>query len=258
MIDVHAHILPGLDDGPTGIEEAAAILRDSSAKGIRKIIATPHFSEGNTYDLQDIQTKIKTLNKISQKEGLGVSVLPGAEYFITDKLAKKAANGDIITLANSSYILVELPFDKIPENAFNVFFDLVLLGYNPIIAHPERCQAIIDKPVILFDLIQKGTYAQLNAGSILGKYGSKIQKTAETLIKARLYHVMGSDLHSSRKRRQIQTEAMAYLKTIDREITDIFVNNAEKILDNKYLTKLEAISPEKKLNVWQKLINFVS
>lgn len=258
MIDVHAHILPGLDDGPTSIEEAVTILRDSSKKGIHKIIATPHIFEGNNSDIKDMKAKIKTLNQISKEEGLNILVLPGAEYLITDDLAKKAANGDIITLANSSYILIELPLDEIPENSFNVFFDLVLLGFNPIIAHPERCRAIIDKPMILFDLIKKGVFAQLNAGSILGKYGPRIQETAETLIKSRLYHVIGSDLHSSRKRKQMQPEAIAYLKKFDTEMTDIFEKNAEKILENIYLSKLDTIYPEKKLNVWQKLIDFIS
>ncbi len=233
MIDIHTHLLPGIDDGPDDKNETIDILSKSSKEGIKKIIATPHFNDDSKFSKDYIIKEVARFNEIAKLNNIDIRIYSGAEYQMSSNLSKFIDNNGALTLANSRYILVEFPFNGIPIDSKNILNDLQLMGYTPIIAHPERCSDIIDKPSILYNYVDKGIYAQLNAGSIIGRYGHGIKKTAITLIKNNLVQLIASDLHSIGRRNQLLPEALEVVRKIDPNLSNIFYKNAENIIENR-------------------------
>ncbi|MBF8436576.1 hypothetical protein I0Q91_05770 [Halanaerobiaceae bacterium Z-7014] len=243
MIDLHAHVLPGIDDGPEREQDTIEILKESSEKGVKSIVATPHFNNNSTYNKDYLIKEINRFNKIARNEEIEITLFPGAEYQMNRNLSKEINDNGAITLANSSYLLVEFPFDSMPVDSFNIFHDLKLLGYKPVIAHPERCADLIKNPEKLYDFVDSGIYAQLNSGSILGRYGSRVKKTAEIFIKNNLVQLIGSDLHSTGKRNQLMPIAIKEIENISKEITINFSENAVRVISNKKLKLLNYREP---------------
>lgn len=241
MLDLHSHILPGVDDGAETIEEAVAIAREAERQGIRGIVATPHYlEEGFQLSPEETDKRVKELQHFLKNEGISITVYPGAEVFITPDLGKSVSGGFIPTLNHSKYILIELPFNTLPGYTDEVLYDLLVMGYTPIIAHPERYIYIHKDPNILYNWIQNGIYAQLNAGSLIGNYGNRIKKNAEVLIKHNLLHLIGSDVHSNNRRRECLEEGYIKLKEISSHAEEILMNN-ERVIKNQQLTSFEPV-----------------
>ncbi len=245
MIDLHSHILPGVDDGAETIEETVAIAREAENQGIKGIVATPHYlEEGYHLSPEETAQKVEELQKVLNKEKIDVKIYPGAEVFITPDLGKKVSRGFIPTLNHSKYILLELPFNLLPDYADEVLYDLLVMGYNPIIAHPERYTFIYKDPNILYNWVKNGIYAQLNAGSILGIYGSRINNIANILLKYKLIHLLGSDVHSTSRRKQYLKEGYLKIKEISPCAEEILGNN-ERVINNEQLVSFEPVAYKK-------------
>lgn len=152
MIDIHTHILPEMDDGPDDIAESLAIAKKSEKDGITSLIATPHFLEtkDQKYRIALVKDKIVELENLFRKNKINVKLYPGSEVFLTKDLGKKVYEQQILSLNNTRYILVEFPFQHIPYYVNDVFNDLHILGYTPIIAHPERYLPIMKHPNYLY------------------------------------------------------------------------------------------------------------
>jgi len=255
MIDIHAHILPGIDDGPGEEEEALEILEDCEKQGITGLVATPHrldYGRGTLRE-QEIREKTTRLNSLAAGAGLKLEIYPGTEHMLAPELVEAADREEVVTLADSAYLLVELPFSFLPPDSENLLYNLKLLGYQPIIAHPERCQEISGQPEILLDFLQEGAYAQLNAGSILGWYGPTIRETARILLESKLVQLMASDVHSLGKRSQGLPEALERVAELTPELGEIFQKNAEKILVDEELIRPEISSPAEQSG-WQRKV----
>jgi len=137
------------------------------------------------------------LKKTLILQKIEIDVILGAELFISPELPQKIKEHRELTINNGNkYILLELPVQEVPLFTEQTIFKLLLTGIKPIIAHPERCSEIQRNPKKLFDLIQKGVLTQVNSGSLMGKYGKKVQKTAKILLTHNLIHMIGSDVHS--------------------------------------------------------------
>ena len=214
MIDLHCHILPDMDDGPSTIEESISMVQIAFQDGIKTITATPHcpvFKEiDNFISIRD--EKIDTLTKILLDKKIEVNILRGAEIFI-DMDIFDFKGIERLTLNGSRYILIELPMMTYPRYTEDFFYRLQLAGFIPIIAHPERNTAIMTKPDLLYRLIDLGSLAQINTGSITGLFGQAVQKCAKKLLTNKMAHIVATDAHSYRVRKPIMSDCIKVLKT---------------------------------------------
>lgn len=241
MIDTHAHILAGLDDGAETMEQTKKLLEKAVHEQISGIIATPHaFHPNFKTDIAALKEQLQLTAAYIEEENLPLKVYSGQECRLTEKLLDHLKAGEALTLAESQYVLLELPSSGVPAYTVPVIQQLVTNGYVPIIAHAERNQGIIEKPERLRKLLLHGALAQVTAGSVAGSFGKAIQRTAMTLIETNLIHVYGSDVHSLEKRPFLFNEGLDYLeKKKKHEIVDILLENNERILLNKNLYVLE-------------------
>jgi protein-tyrosine phosphatase len=198
MIDIHTHILPGLDDGAKNWEESLQMAQVAAEDGITYIIATPHVIRG-LYDnsKEEILAAVSRLNSRLEEEGIPLSIGPGAEYRLEADLAEKLKRGELLTLNDSGrYLLVELPDTFLPEFTAGVLYQIQLAGVTPIIAHPERNMVLGREPAQLSAFIRRGMAAQLTTGSIMGLFGSQAKKISRELLIKGLIHIVASDAHS--------------------------------------------------------------
>ncbi|MCJ8007466.1 tyrosine-protein phosphatase [Lederbergia wuyishanensis] len=230
MLDIHCHILPGLDDGAPNYANSLLMAKQAEAEGIHTIIATPHHQNG-TYinDKEDILSRIEELNNYLQVENSKVRILPGQEIRIYEKFLNDYENGEIMTLANhSSYVLIELPSSHVPAYTNQLFFDIQMKGLTPVISNPERNHEIIDQPDLLYSLVKNGAATQISTGSLSGQFGKKIQKFAFDLIDANLAHFVASNAHNAKKRSFRMLEAFDLIeKKYGTDHIYYFQNNSE-------------------------------
>lgn len=234
-IDIHSHIIPGIDDGARDEAIALEMLAIAKKNGTGHIIATPHYVYGNTrYGFATIIEKCNSLNGLAASAGIDITVYPGCEVFITPELIELYEQGLIGTLADSRYMLVEFPMMSIPPYTDNVLYELQLKGITPIIAHPERYSEIQRKPELLEAYIDRGILIQVNSGSITGSYGRQLKKTVMRLIKEGYVHFIASDAHSNDKRNPDMNKAAAIV---------------EKKFGTKMRDNLFALNPLKIVNI---------
>jgi protein-tyrosine phosphatase len=198
LIDIHTHILPGVDDGPDTMDEAVKIVEKAAGDGVRCIVATPHMLEApSVRRIENITSQARILEREISSRNLDMTIKVSAEFFISPDLPDYMKTcGQLAIPGEKSYVLVELPMYQVPEYTDTVIFQLGLDKYTPIIAHPERNMEIQQDPQILDAFIQRGALAQLNAGSLTGQYGRRAKKAAQKLLRQNLIHMMGSDIHS--------------------------------------------------------------
>lgn len=226
MIDIHCHILPGIDDGAKDMDTSIEMLKIAEEDGIKKIIATPHFYRGhyeNKY--QDVVKKVEELNIVAMKNGIEVEILPGQEIFLDKYTLQYYKEGIIKGLNNTEYMLLELSPLEFPLYALDVIYELKLYGIKPIIAHPERYLYVNRDISILNELIEEQCFFQINAGSVRGIFGKKTQNTAIGLIKNNICDLVASDAHSTGGRRPKIKESLMEIQKQNKQ-------NYEKIISN--------------------------
>ena len=202
MIDLHAHILPALDDGPGDLDEALAMASIASADGIKALAATPHVLPGAYDNSKDnILKAVQEMNQHIKRQGIPLDIYPGAEYMLDPFLPGMIKEGEALTLNDGGkYILVEFPSHGIPSYAGQTLYEIALLGVTPIIAHPERNGDFLRDPDKLEFFLEKGALAQLTSGSLTGLFGRKVQNLAMYCIEMGYCHFIGSDAHSAEHR----------------------------------------------------------
>lgn len=196
MFDLHSHVLPGLDDGAKTLEEAMAMLRVAASDGIKGIAATPHAKDVREAGaLALVYEHVDTLNRLGEEEGLSIRVHVGMENHLTEDLPELVANGVAFSYGSGPYILVELPFDSLPDYTDEVLTRLQGQGFTPVIAHPERQADIMNDPSIMGKLVELGMLGQVTSTCILGRFGDEERKVAETLLRNGWVHVISTDCH---------------------------------------------------------------
>jgi protein-tyrosine phosphatase len=199
MYDIHCHILPGVDDGPSNIEMALGMAYAAEQVGIKVIVCTPHYTDDKFKNSSENNLLIlDSFKKAIERSGIGIEIYLGNEVHITPDIVKLLDSKNIITLNNSRYILIEMPSHSKPLYTDDMIFKLKLRGLIPIIAHPERYEWVIRNPKELSNIISKGCLTQLNIASINGYYGESVRKAAKTLVRENHIHLLGSDSHSSK------------------------------------------------------------
>ena len=198
MIDIHSHIIPNVDDGARSVEETFNILKEAQEAGFTDVILTSHFLL-NYYETnaQELIFWKEKLQEVLKKQGTKINLHSGMEIYITNQMEELLENKKILTLANSRYMLIELPLATNVKYFDYVVYYLEAKGIKPIIAHPERYKCVQKDPDIVEEYIEKGCLIQCNYGSIVNLYGREAEKTIKTLLKKNQVHFLGSDVHLS-------------------------------------------------------------
>ncbi len=220
MIDIHAHILPSLDDGPRTIEESVEICKVAANDGIKTIVATPHSKDG-VYDAKSdkILKAVDILNIKLKENEIDLKILPGAEIHIFEGLVESIKRGEVLTINNGGkFILLELPFVFIPPGTNKLVFNLVANGIVPIIAHAERILPFQKKPDLVSQLVKSGARVQVNSHGLTRRASARERKCAKRLLQNRLVHFIASDTHSLKSRPPILSIALEHAANIVGEI----------------------------------------
>ncbi|MCD7034592.1 tyrosine protein phosphatase [Metabacillus sp. GX 13764] len=239
MIDIHSHILPGVDDGAQSLEDALQMARAAVNEGITKLVASPHHQNGAfNNDKSSILANVESLNIALQKEKIPLEILPGQETRIYGELLEDLATDVILPVNNSNYLLIELPSGHVPRYTEQLLFDLQLKGYTPVIVHPERNAEIIENPDILYNLVKKGTLTQVTAGSLTGHFGKKIKKFSLDLVEAQLTHLIASDAHNTNSRSFRWNDALSVLNNeFGVPASYYFFENSDLLIRNQTLIR---------------------
>ena len=200
FVDLHNHTLPAVDDGARSMDDSLEMASIAAEDGIETVVLTPHSKDvAESLRSGAFQESVRQLQEAVAAAGLPVRYLVGLENHLEPDLAEKLDTGLALTMNGSSYILVELPFSPLlPMFTDNVFFNLRLRGLTPIIAHPERCDALVRDPDLLAAMVRLGCLAQVTSTSLTGRFGPEYRKAAETFLERGLVHVIASDAHSHR------------------------------------------------------------
>lgn len=202
MIDIHTHILPAIDDGARDLEESLAMARLAVERGLTKVVATPHVARFGYFPAADeIREKVAEMNLALAKENIPLEILTGAEYLLEPDLAERAEKNQVVTINDRGrHILVELPETMVPHYTEEVLYALQLTGLTPVLAHPERNRALMEKPDFLQELVRRGVLLQVTTGSVTGIFGGEVQKNSFRLIQRGMVHFIASDAHSTGRR----------------------------------------------------------
>jgi protein-tyrosine phosphatase len=221
MIDIHSHILPGLDDGAASMEEAVAMARFALTGGIRYMVATPHVKKGKyDNDREKILAAMANLRKVLLKKEIRLFVMPGAEYSLEPDLPQRFSRGELLTINNKGrYLLVELPTEFVPDYTASVLYDLQLQGVIPIIAHPERNNVFTRDHSRLYELVASGALTQITAGSLAGLFGKTAASASRIFLEQGCAHFIASDAHAS-------TGRIQYMETAIKEALNLLGNEA--------------------------------
>ena len=211
MIDLHTHILPGVDDGVATLEEAVAFARVAAADGIRTIVATPHYRDGFYMNPRDqVLDGVAALRRTLAGEGVDVEILPGAEVHVCPDLVERIRSGHAPTLGdNGRTVLFELSMSQYPFDLPNMVYQMRLAGLQVLFAHPERIRYFQDDIRRYEEVVRLGAFGQLTSGSALGLFGTGIEEFSEELTRKRLVHVLASDAHNTRSRSPVLSRAVA-------------------------------------------------
>ncbi len=196
MYDLHAHILPELDDGATAEAVTLEMAAVAAQSGTKVVVATPHMKDVN--EQSSVATAAALCLDMASKieaNGTELELVMGMENHVVPELPQMFRDGHALPINGTEYALIEMPFFGHPNYLEEVLFEVQLLGIIPLLAHPERIEVIQQRPEILSDFVEKGMLSQITAGSLLGYFGSQVKRFTEDLVRNELAHVIASDCH---------------------------------------------------------------
>ena len=197
FIDIHSHILPGIDDGADSVEQSIAMARAFIAGGVEHVFATPHHIIGTAWALpaEQVRQQVNELQTVFQQHNLPLTLHPGMEIALHYHLEREMMNNELLPLGNSNCYLLEPPFQSFRDDLLDIVIAFQNAGKCVILAHPERIPFFQQKPDPLINLVEQGVKIQVNIGSVLGKFGEKAMETVEYLSKHNAIHFVASDAH---------------------------------------------------------------
>jgi protein-tyrosine phosphatase len=197
MIDLHCHVLPGIDDGPETIEGSLELARTAVAAGIDTLVATPHVNSRTPNDSATIARLVKELSARLADEQVALSILPGAEIAVSQIPEIEPEELSRLRLGGGPWLLVEPPFTAIAVGLEGMLLDLLRKGHRVVLAHPERCPALQRDRRLVPELVDLGILMSITAGSLTGRFGGEVRRYAFELAHAGLIHNVTSDAHDS-------------------------------------------------------------
>jgi len=242
MIDIHTHILPGIDDGPSALEESLKMAQIAVEDGIRIMIATPHCLNGlYVKGRADILSACEEFNSALRKHRISLTILPGSETRLSLEIMDELKKGRLMTLNDTGrYLSLELPDQFIPQAIISFINRLKNRNITPIITHPERNPAIHHNVELLHDFISAGALSQITAGTLTGGFGRQSFKCCKKIINLQMAHFIASDAHSARTRPPQLSPAFKKLSSLTGKAMaeKIFYEAPQMIVDGeKYLDK---------------------
>lgn len=246
MLDIHSHILPGLDDGAQDIYDTLEMVSLAAQSGITAIAATPHCNIPGGYKNYFSDTYVEVIQSVRDavhREKLPVNILPGAEVFATEHIDRLLMDGKIMTLNQSRYLLVEFAFDEEPDFVKHVLRKLNDLNVIPVIAHAERYEFVQKELNLVYDLRKQGIPIQINKGSFQGRFGKRVMKAAYELLNHNLVSVVASDAHSPYQRTPHMADVYEQLLQAEypqQYLDMIFRENPRRICENEPILGLSA------------------
>lgn len=237
-VDIHSHILYGIDDGSKSLKESIEIIKQHIEMGFTDITVTPHYIKNSKYiaNNKEKQEILKTLKAELKKQNIKINLYLGNEVFVNNNLEELLEKQEIETINNTKYLLIELPMQNKIKNIEEIIYELKIKGITTIIAHPERYEYVQKDIKYVDKLIEEGAILQSNYGSIIGIYGNKSKKTIKKLLKQEKILLLSTDIHYPNSR--IYKNMNKILKKInkiigEKKLKQLTTTNPKKIIQNK-------------------------
>lgn len=246
MIDIHAHILPGFDDGSGDMETSIVMAEMAAGSGVTAIIATPHCNQRGMYEnyvSRNLLMRMDDFRNEIKNENIDIQIGLGMEIFCTHEVPRLLKEKKLLTLNNSKYVLVEFGFRMDAGRMQRMLFPILDAGYVPIVAHPERYYDLQDQPEIIADWMHEGIGMQINKGSLLGRFGRDARSFAHTMMRHGLVTCVASDAHGCESRTPDMAEIAEYISTqySPMEAERLLIDNPTRIFENKPLLSGEDV-----------------
>lgn len=238
MIDLHCHIIPYIDDGARSAHVACAMARHAVKSGVTTVVATPHCNLGRRPNYRDREyfMILGMFRALLKQEGIDLAVLPGAEVFVhPSNIRELIEENRLVTLNRSRYLLVEFPFDCSGEVISSLLDTVARRGLVPVVAHPERYDAVQSRPQLVARWFSQGYIIQVNKGSLLGRLGTGAARCSAQLLRHGLVHVVASDAHDMKYRPPgFQSLLSALEPEVGREYLRLLLQiNPQRILSDR-------------------------
>lgn len=236
MIDIHSHILYGVDDGSKDIETSVKMAKEAYEKGFTHICCTPHYLEPDYISSwQENEKKLEILNQRLKEEKIDIELRLGNEIFINENTIDNITNHSALKLNESKYVLVEFPMINELKCSDKIIDKLILKGFKVIIAHPERYKYVQQNSDYLIPYLEKGVIFQSNFGSIMGMYGDDARLCMNDLLKRNMIQILATDSH---KANSVYYKIDKYIEKIGEKISkeyleELVLTNPLKILNNE-------------------------
>jgi protein-tyrosine phosphatase len=209
VVDIHCHILSGLDDGPTTLEESITMARMAVAAGTTEIVATPHANSRYVYDEETVEAK---LTELRAAVGDAIRIHRGCDFHLTPQnISDALAAPGKYSIAGRGYLLVEFPDDSLTDTAGEIFRKMLGAGLRPVITHPERNPLLRERLELVELWVEQGCFVQVTAVSVLGRFGKEAKEVADRLLNHSLVHFLASDAHDCKHRTPVLATAWDHI-----------------------------------------------
>lgn len=236
MIDLHCHLLPGIDDGSKSMEISLCLAQEAAENGVTHALLTPHHMNGHYINhKQDVIRRTKEFQEQINVHNIPLTVFPGQEVRINGQLLEALDRDDILFADTAGkYMMLEFPDDDVPHYTNQMIFDLQQRGIIPVIVHPERNTRIMAEPDLIYQLLEKGCLSQITASSYVGTFGKKVENFSRQLIEAGQGYVFASDAHDLPGRKYEMRQAFEKLKhEFNQKMVDQYQQNAKSIINGE-------------------------
>lgn len=255
MIDLHCHMLPGIDDGAVDLETSLAMARMAVADGVTCVACTPHIYPGMyENDAPGIRRAIDALQRQLDQNGIALRLVQGADVHLQPDLIEGIRAGRIPTLNGTRYLLLEPPHHVAPPRFAESLFALQAAGYVPVVTHPERLSWIEDHYETFVEAVRTGCWMQLTAGSLVGRFGRRPKYWSERMLDEGLVHILATDAHDLHRRPPLLSEGReaAARRVGERESENMVLIRTEAIIANRMPDEVAPRSPPTRATGWRR------
>ncbi|MGN0335377.1 MAG: CpsB/CapC family capsule biosynthesis tyrosine phosphatase [Lachnospiraceae bacterium] len=236
MIDIHSHVLPRMADGAKDEQESLEMLKMAWKCGITHMIATPHshYKKGNASSEQ-IKSAVRHMQNVLEQEGIPLKLYAGNELFYTHNILEKVKNGEVLTLADSDYVLLEFSVDAEKNRIRNAVYEFYNHGFLPIVAHVERYQVFLKDQDFAEEILEMGAYFQVNMGSLGEHAGWRTRHFVKGLIRNDMLHFIATDAHDTVTRKPYKDKGLGWIekKYGQKQLENYLWRNQKKVLNNE-------------------------
>lgn len=251
MVDLHCHLLPGIDDGSKSMAISLRLAKEATENGVTHALLTPHHLNGRYVNhKQNVIRQTKKFQEQLNANSIPLTVFPGQEVRINGQLLEALDKDDILFAdTGDKYLMLEFPDDDVPHYTHQMIFDLQQRGIVPVIVHPERNTKIMAQPDLIYQLLEKGCLSQITASSYVGTFGKKVENFSRQLIEAGCGYVFASDAHDLPGRKYEMRQAFNKLqREFSNELVEQYQQNASSIINGENVPQndLKPIKKRKK------------